>query len=113
RSPPDPSPCSSSCACSDGRSRATSGVCRCVKHYGQVLDAVDEVRPQACGIVDGRDARHALNELLEEHPDLEPGEAGPEAEVRAAPTERDVRVRLARHVEPERLVEDVFVTVRR
>ena len=53
------------------------------------------------------------SELLEHHADLQAGEVGAEAEVRAAAAEGDVLVRRAPDVEAERVVEHVLVAVGR
>ena len=58
------------------------------------------------------DRAHPAHELLEEHPDLEPGQRGAETEVGAEP-ERDVLVGLAGHVEALGIVEVRRVAVGR
>ncbi len=57
------------------------------------------------------DARGALDELLEQHLHLHPGEVDADAVMRAAAAEGDMRVRVAVDVEGVRVFEHVFVTV--
>ena len=78
-----------------------------------MLHAGDEVRAQP---VDGPDELHvgdAGEQFLEEHLQLQSGELGAEAQVRAVAAERDVVVRRAPDVEAVGLGELGVVVVRR
>jgi hypothetical protein len=72
--------------------------CR-VGSYGQVLDAVEEVGTESLDRSGHLDALVAREEFFEDNAQLEPGQAGAEAEVGSAAAEGDVRVGLAGDVE--------------
>src|SRR5262245_43081054 len=78
-----------------------------------MLDAADEVRAQSVGCAEALDTLHPLRQLFEKDVYLHPGELRAETEMGTAAPERDVRVRGALDVEPERIVEHVFVAIRR
>jgi hypothetical protein len=78
----------------------------------QVLDAPDEAGTQAFHRTRQFGERKPLRELTEDNLQLEPREVSPEAEV-LADSERYVQVWIAPDVEIERLVEDLFVAIRR
>ena len=78
-----------------------------------MLDAVDEVRAEALDVAGELDVGQPVEDLLEHRPDLELGQVGSETEVRAAAAEGDVVVRRAGDVERVRVVEHLFVAVRR
>src|SRR5688500_3374646 len=79
--------------------------------HREVLDAADEVGAQPVGLAEGLEAGYPPRQLLEQHPDLQPGELRAQAEVGPAAAEGDVRVGIAGDVEAERVVEHGLVAV--
>src|SRR5688500_1736471 len=80
---------------------------------GEEIDPDDEVRTERLGTDEAPDGWNTYGELFEQDVDLHARQAGTEAEMRSAATERKVIVRLAFDVEAERVVEHVLVAVRR
>ena len=81
----------------------------------QVLDAADQRdahRVERHRVTDDLDVGQTCEQLPERHRDLPAGEVGTQAEVRSRPTETDVRVRVAQHVETFGVVELARVAVR-
>ena len=81
---------------------------------GQVLDAADQRdahRLERHGVTDDLDVGQAREQLPERDRDLAASEVRAEAEVRSRPTEADVRVGIAQHVEAFGVVEHARVTV--
>ena len=81
---------------------------------GQALDAADQRdahRLERHGLTDDFDVGQAREELPERDRDLAASEVRAEAEVRSRPTEADVRVGIAQHVEAFGIVEHARVTV--
>ena len=79
--------------------------------HRHVLDAADEVRQQPLRLTGQLHVGHARDQLGEDELQLHAGQVGAQAEVRTAAAERDVRVRVARDVEDERVVPHLFVAV--
>ena len=78
---------------------------------GHVLDAADEVRPEALHVAGEAHVSDSGRELLEDETELGPGEVRAEAEVRAAAAEADVVVGRPLDVEGERVDEGVLAEV--
>src|SRR3954470_13266581 len=78
----------------------------------EVLDAVDPAVPQPARLPELADVRRVVGERLEDQVDLEAGQVGADAVVRAVATEGLVRVVLAGDIEAERVLEHVLVEVR-
>src|SRR5690242_12566463 len=76
----------------------------------QRLDPVDEVRDEPAGRPGEGQAAAGRAHLLVEHPELEPGEVGAEADVRPV-AEGDVRVRGPSEVQSVRVGEHALVVV--
>src|SRR5436309_897031 len=77
------------------------------------LDAVDERRLEHVGRPRDVDVGQAVQQLVEHHLDLAPGEVRAQAEVRAARPEAEVVVRRARGVETVGIAPERLVAVRR
>src|SRR5918992_3859453 len=76
-----------------------------------LLDAVHPGAAELAGRSQQGDPGRPIGQGVEDQLDLEPGEVGADAVVRAVPTERLVRVGVTQHVERERVLEDVVVEV--
>ena len=78
---------------------------------GEALDAVDPAGAEADRIAGLGDVRHGVGDRVEDELDLQLGQAGAQAVVRAQAAVAEVRVRVATDVEPPRFVEDFLVEV--
>src|SRR5579864_2674750 len=79
----------------------------------EALDAVEPARAQPHRVAGPADARHGVGDRAEDKLDLQPGQAGAQAEVGAAAAEAEVRVGAPADVEPFRVVEHLVVEVGR
>ena len=77
-----------------------------------VLDAVDHARPQPLWRGDGREVGEVVGDRVEHQVDRHPGEVGADAVVGTGAAEAHVRVGAPQDVEPERVVEYLFVEIR-
>src|SRR5882672_11641579 len=93
----------------DSRYRAYSGAVG----DGEGLDAVDPAGAEADRVAGLGDVRHGVGDGGEDELDLQLGQAGAQAVVRAEAAVAQVRVRVAADVEPPGLVEDLLVEVGR
>ena len=80
---------------------------------GEGLDAVDPAGAEADGIAGLGDVRHGVGDGVEDQLDLQLGQAGAQAVVRAQAAVAEVGVRVAADVESSGLVEDLLVEVGR
>jgi hypothetical protein len=78
---------------------------------GEGLDAVDPAGAEADRIAGLGDVRHGVGDRVEDELDLQLGQAGAQAVVRAQAAVAEVRVGVATDVEPPRFVEDFLVEV--
>ena len=60
--------------------------------YRHLLDAVDEVRPQPPRFAGKLDVGYPVRQGAEKHPQFQAGEVAPEAEMRSAAAEANMRV---------------------